>query len=159
MVRAPIEAQVTKSAVYCGVIGSSISVAHGMPSSLISSKSFRARRRPSGMLNVPFRCGSLMSPFQPTVVARENTADLLASLNHGFGGSFRQRVLVDQRLRRRQRNKAANMDVGSTLHGETTAAGGEESRLLSSVIGRAESGQGRGVSSTCERGPDGPRLR
>ena len=68
VVRAPIEASVIKSAMYCGVIGSNISVAAGKPSSAMESKIRRAIRRPSLISNVSSRCGSLISPFQPTVV-------------------------------------------------------------------------------------------
>ena len=55
VVRAPIDAQLTRSAVYCGVTGSSISVAAGRPISVIFNNNFRANRNPAGMSNVPFK--------------------------------------------------------------------------------------------------------
>lgn len=68
VVRAPMAPQAIRSAVYCGVIVSRNSVAHGRPSSLISSSRPRARRSPSLMRKLLSRRGSLISPFQPTVV-------------------------------------------------------------------------------------------
>ena len=53
---------------YCGMIGSSISVAAGMPSSAKFKSKRRALRMPDGMSLLPSRRGSLISPFQPTVV-------------------------------------------------------------------------------------------
>ncbi len=53
---------------YCGVIGSSTSPPHGRPSSLISSSKRRAVCSPVAMSHEPSRCGSLIRPFQPTVV-------------------------------------------------------------------------------------------
>jgi len=49
VVRAPIAVQLTKSAMYCGIIGSNISVAAGSPSSPSSRKRPRAVRIPVGM--------------------------------------------------------------------------------------------------------------
>ena len=46
-------------------MGSSNSVAVGTPKSMTSRKKRRARRKPSGMLCEPSRCGSMISPFQP----------------------------------------------------------------------------------------------
>ena len=51
-----------------GVIGSRNSVPAGSPSSIRSISRRRARRRPSLMAKLPSRCGSLIRPFQPTVV-------------------------------------------------------------------------------------------
>ena len=68
VVRAPMLASAIRSAMYCGVIGSSISVAAGRPRSATSSRIRRAFRRPSAMSNFSFRPGSEISPFQPTVV-------------------------------------------------------------------------------------------
>ena len=68
LVRAPIAAQEMQSARYCGVTGSSSSVAQGTPSPRIASRSSRARRIPSATWQLPSRCGSLRKPFQPTVV-------------------------------------------------------------------------------------------
>ncbi len=68
VVRAPIEAQLTSSAVYCGTMGSSISEPAGRPSSLTRISNSRAIRRPRLMSAVPSRPGSTMSPRQPTVV-------------------------------------------------------------------------------------------
>ena len=53
---------------YCGLIMSRYSVAAGSPISLICSSSSRAVRSPSLILKLLSRCGSLMRPFQPTVV-------------------------------------------------------------------------------------------
>ena len=50
------------------LIGSRNSVAHGRPSAVTSRRKPRARRRPVAMSWEPFRCGSLIRPFQPTVV-------------------------------------------------------------------------------------------
>ena len=68
VVRAPIADHAIKSAMYCGVIGSSISVAAASPIRLISISSLRAMRKPSVMSQLSSMCGSLMSPFHPTVV-------------------------------------------------------------------------------------------
>ena len=68
VVRAPMAPQAMRSAVYCGVMVSRNSVAQGRSSSLISSRMRRARRMPSLMRKVLSRRGSLISPFQPTVV-------------------------------------------------------------------------------------------
>ena len=68
VVRAPIAPSTTVSAMYCGVIGSRNSVAVGRPARASSMSSPRASRSPVATSNVPSRCGSLMSPFQPTVV-------------------------------------------------------------------------------------------
>ncbi len=67
-VRAPIEPQVTMSAMNCGVIGSRNSQPTGRPSAETSSSSFRASRRPLLTAKVPSRSGSLIRPFQPSVV-------------------------------------------------------------------------------------------
>ncbi len=63
MVRAPIEASVIKSAMYCGVIGSSISVAAGRPISAMRSKMRRAMRRPSLTSNVSSMMRIVDQPF------------------------------------------------------------------------------------------------
>ena len=68
VVRAPIAPHAMRSAMYCGEMRSRNSVPAGTPISLISRSSLRARRSPSFMSNVSSRCGSLMRPFQPTVV-------------------------------------------------------------------------------------------
>lgn len=44
------------------------SQAVGMPMPAMSSRSLRAMRRPRLMANEPFMSGSLIRPFQPTVV-------------------------------------------------------------------------------------------
>ena len=67
-VRAPIEPQLTVSAMYCAVIGSRNSHPTGSPSSRMSSSSLRAERSPRLTSKRPSSPGSLMSPFQPTVV-------------------------------------------------------------------------------------------
>src|SRR5437867_1528998 len=61
VVRAPIAPQATTSEMYCGVIGSTNSVAAGTPSSTRSTRSFRATRRPSLTAKEPSRCGSSVS--------------------------------------------------------------------------------------------------
>ena len=53
---------------YCGVIMSRNSVPAGRPISLTSDNSLRARRTPSLMRKLLSSPGSLISPFQPTVV-------------------------------------------------------------------------------------------
>ena len=68
VVRAPMAAQLTTSAMYCGTIGSRNSVAAGSPSDVISRSSSRAIRKPERKSNVSSMRGSLMSPFHPTVV-------------------------------------------------------------------------------------------
>ena len=57
-----------KSAIYCGVIISKNSPAVGIPIWFKSSNNLRPMRRPSLSLKVLSMYGSLMSPFQPTVV-------------------------------------------------------------------------------------------
>ncbi len=68
VVRAPMLAKAIRSAMYCGVIGSSISVAAGSPIPAISNSNRRAFRSPSAMSNCSLRPGSLIRPFQPMVV-------------------------------------------------------------------------------------------
>jgi len=68
VVRAPIAPQLTRSATYCGVTISTISVPAGSPISLMAWSSLRARRSPWLMSQESSRPGSLMNPFQPTVV-------------------------------------------------------------------------------------------
>ncbi len=68
VVRAPIAPQLTRSAMYWGLIGSRNSVAAGRPSAVTSRRKARAVRRPAAMSWEPSRCGSLIRPFQPTVV-------------------------------------------------------------------------------------------
>ncbi len=67
-VRAPIAPHDTKSARNWGLIGSRNSVPAGSPSAATSARKRRARRRPSLIAKLPSSLGSLMSPFQPTVV-------------------------------------------------------------------------------------------
>ena len=69
VVRAPIAPQATRSAMNCGVIGSRNSVPAGSPMSRRSIE--QAARQAQPLVDrgsVPSRCGSLMRPFQPTVV-------------------------------------------------------------------------------------------
>ena len=54
VVRAPIADQEIRSCMYCGVVGSSASVAAGRPSSATSSSSLRAMCRPSCTLKESF---------------------------------------------------------------------------------------------------------
>ena len=68
VVRAPIAPQVTVSAMYCGVIGSSHSQPTGRPSETMSSRSRRAVRRPRCTSWPPSMPGSLIRPFQPVTV-------------------------------------------------------------------------------------------
>ena len=68
VVRAPIAPQATRSAMYWGVITSRNSQAVGRPRALMSSSTRRARASPSLMWKLPSSAGSLISPFQPTVV-------------------------------------------------------------------------------------------
>ncbi len=68
VVRAPMAAHVTRSAMYCGTIGSRNSVAVGKPMLVISSNNRRAIYNRVSMSCEPSRCGSLIKPFQPMVV-------------------------------------------------------------------------------------------
>ena len=68
VVRAPMAPQDTRSAMYCGVIMSRNSQPAGRPNVLMSSSSSRATRTPLLMSKLPSSSGSLISPFQPTVV-------------------------------------------------------------------------------------------
>ncbi len=68
VVRAPIAVQVIRSDRYCGVIGSSASVAVGRPVSARYSNSSRAMCRPFSIWKESSMSGSLINPFQPTVV-------------------------------------------------------------------------------------------
>ena len=68
VVRAPIAPQVTVSAMYCGVIGSSHSQPTGRPADTMSSSSRRAVRRPRWTSCEPSMPGSLIRPFHPVTV-------------------------------------------------------------------------------------------
>jgi hypothetical protein len=68
VVRAPIAPQVTVSAMYCGVIGSSHSQPTGRPRPTMSRSSRRAVRRPRCTSWPPSMSGSLIRPFQPVTV-------------------------------------------------------------------------------------------
>ena len=63
-----IRGNLHQSPMYCGVIGSRNSVAVGSPRSITSRRNERASRRPAAMSCEPSRCGSMIRPFQPTVV-------------------------------------------------------------------------------------------
>ena len=67
-VRAPIAPQLTVSARYCGVIGSRNSHPTGTPSEMTSRRNDRAATSPSFTRKLPSSPGSLIRPFQPTVV-------------------------------------------------------------------------------------------
>src|SRR4029450_4838042 len=68
VVRAPIAPQHTRSPKYCGEIGSRYSVPVATPRSISDRNRLRAVRRPRVMSYELLRCGSLIRPFQPTVV-------------------------------------------------------------------------------------------
>ena len=68
VVRAPIAPQLIRSATYCGLITSKNSVPAGKPSSLIFISNSRAIRKPSLIRKLLSKYGSLINPFQPTVV-------------------------------------------------------------------------------------------
>jgi hypothetical protein len=68
VVRAPIAPQVTVSAMYCGVIGSSHSQPTGMPRLRMSISRRRAVRRPRCTSKLSSMPGSLIRPFQPVTV-------------------------------------------------------------------------------------------
>ncbi|MOA45429.1 hypothetical protein D3C78_1678250 [compost metagenome] len=68
VVRAPMADQEKSSARYWGLMGSSASVASGNSSSASQQSSSRARCSPNSTSKVPSRLGSLIKPFQPTVV-------------------------------------------------------------------------------------------
>jgi hypothetical protein len=60
--------QYARSPMYCGEIVSRSSEPTGMPMSVRSQSNWRASRRPLFILKVPSISGSLIRPFQPTVV-------------------------------------------------------------------------------------------
>ena len=66
--RAPMDAQLIKSAVYCGTIGSSSSEAVGSPSSVIALSVLRAVSSPPVILITPSSAGSTIKPRQPKPV-------------------------------------------------------------------------------------------
>ncbi len=66
--RAPIALQTTRSRIYWGVIGSTSSVAHVIPSLLISRSNCRATFNPFDTFDLPSKSGSSISPFQPSPV-------------------------------------------------------------------------------------------
>ena len=68
VVRAPMAPREMRSARNWGEMVSSISLAMGMPELVRSTKSCRDTRRPLLILNVSSMSGSLIRPFQPTVV-------------------------------------------------------------------------------------------
>ncbi len=68
VVRAPTATQDRASAMYCGDTGSRASLAAGMPLLARSNNSFRPRSKPVTISKVPSKWGSLIMPFQPTVV-------------------------------------------------------------------------------------------
>ena len=68
VVRAPMAPQETRSAMYCGLMGSRNSVPAGRPSAVTCCRKRRAERSPAAMSWLPSSRGSLIRPFQPTVV-------------------------------------------------------------------------------------------
>ena len=68
VLRAPIAPQLTASEMNWGLVGSRNSVAAASPSSSTPISVLRASSRPLRMLWLPSMSGSLISPFQPTVV-------------------------------------------------------------------------------------------
>ena len=68
VVLAPIAPQATKSDMYCGEIKSKYSVAAGTPKVATSTNICLATRKPLLILKLALRSGSLIKPFQPTVV-------------------------------------------------------------------------------------------
>lgn len=68
VVRAPIAPHEVRSEMYCGEIVSSSSDPTGTPMCVRSHSSWRAMRRPLLIWNEPSMSGSLIRPFQPTVV-------------------------------------------------------------------------------------------
>ncbi len=68
VVRAPIAAHAIRSAMYCGVVMSRNSVPAGRPRLFTADSTLRASLSPLLMSKEPSRLGSLISPFQPTVV-------------------------------------------------------------------------------------------
>ena len=68
VVRAPMAPQETRSEMNWGEMGSRNSQPAGSPISARSSRKRRPSRSPSLMTKLPSSRGSLMSPFQPTVV-------------------------------------------------------------------------------------------
>ena len=68
VLRAPIAPQLIASEIYCGLVGSKNSVAAAKPSSSTPSSVRRANSKPFLILQLPSISGSLIRPFQPTVV-------------------------------------------------------------------------------------------
>ena len=68
VVRAPTAYQLNKSPRYCGMIGSKASVPAGIPSSAIRGRNYRASRMLSFIAKKSLSRGSLIKPFQSTVV-------------------------------------------------------------------------------------------
>ena len=68
VVRAPIAPQQIKSAINCGLIVSRNSEPAGSPMWASCASRPRAMRKPLLMSKLPSKCGSLINPFQPTVV-------------------------------------------------------------------------------------------
>ncbi len=68
VVRAPIADQLNRRFRYCGLFGSSASVASGSPyADQLNQQATRIFRLVKAS-NEPSMCGSLINPFQPTVV-------------------------------------------------------------------------------------------
>jgi hypothetical protein len=68
VVRAPMAPHDTRSAMYCGVIMSRNSQPAGTAALVDIEQQLAPMRKPSLMRKLPSRLGSLISPFQPTVV-------------------------------------------------------------------------------------------
>ena len=79
---------------YCGVIGSSNSVAVGTPSSITSFKKLRAILSPSGISLVPSSFGSMIKPFQPTVVRGFSKYTRMTSSMRSFTSSASCAILL-----------------------------------------------------------------
>ena len=104
---------------YCGVIGSSTSLPHGTPSSLIVRRIFRASCRPASRSQEPSSRGSFTSPFQPIVV-------------RGFSKYVRMTTSRSSRtasVTGRSRRAYSNAASGSWIeHGPTTTRSRRVSR-------------------------------
>ena len=124
---------------YCGESRSRNSVPAGRPRRLISSRSLRARRRPSLIAKLPSRRGSLMKPFQPTVVRGFSkytriTTSRSCSWRRGRGAQparvLERRGRVVDRARAHDREQAV---VGAVQHAVDRLArvgdGGERGRV------------------------------
>ena len=93
VVRAPIALQLSRSAMYCGTIGSSSSVPAGKPEARdVEQQAARDAQARAACRSSRSRCGSLISPFQPIVVRgfSKYTRITTRSVSRHAAGELRQ---------------------------------------------------------------------